>query len=166
MVLSGFAVWGGVLVEVLVVAAVCCSGLVAGLFAGFGYAVMPGLRAVEDRAFVASMQRINAAILNPVFLPLFLGGLVLGGVAAGMLWFGSAPGAGWAVAGAGLYLVMFLVTGAVNVPLNNELAAGGADVAALRGRFEGKWVRWNLVRAFAGTGSLLCWLIALIAGVQ
>ncbi|RKT84359.1 anthrone oxygenase family protein [Saccharopolyspora antimicrobica] len=155
----------GALVEVLVVAAVCCSGLVAGLFAGFGYAVMPGLRAVDDRAFVTSMQRINAAILNPVFLPMFLGGLVLGGVAAWLVWSAAAPGAWWAVAGAGLYLVVFLVTGAVNVPLNNELAAGGEDTAALRERFEGKWVRWNLVRAFAGVGSLLCWLISLVTGV-
>lgn len=154
------------MVEAVVVAAVVCSGLVAGLFAAFGYAVMPGLRDVEDSAFVAAMQRINSAILNWVFLSLFLGGLALGGVATGLLWFRGDAGFEWAAGGFVLYLVMFGITAGVNVPLNNALEAGGADVAALRRGFEAKWVRWNLVRAFASTASFLCWALALLFGSQ
>jgi uncharacterized membrane protein len=115
------------------------------------------------------MQRINVAIVNWLFLALYLGGLVLSGLAAGLLLFGGGPsggdgvGLGWAVGGFVLYAVMFVVTAAVNVPLNNELAAAGdaseiGDPAAVRARFEGRWVRWNLVRAFASTASSgVCW---------
>src|SRR5688500_18647381 len=46
------------------VAAVVMTGLMAGLFASFAYAVMPGLAKVNDRAFIDSMQRMNVAIVN------------------------------------------------------------------------------------------------------
>ncbi|WP_237710862.1 DUF1772 domain-containing protein [Saccharopolyspora spinosa] len=159
--------WEGWLVVVAVlVAGVVAAGLMAGLFAGFAYAVMPGLRGVADRAFVDVMQRINVAIVNWLFLALFLGGLLVSGLGAALLWFGGGAGSGWSAAGFLLYLAMFVVTAAVNVPLNNELAAGeGADPAALRARFEVRWVRWNLVRAFAATGSFGCLLAALVVEV-
>lgn len=63
-------------------AATITTGLIAGLFAGFAYAVMPGLRRGDDRTFVDAMQQINKAILNGWFLSCFLGAFVALGVAA------------------------------------------------------------------------------------
>lgn len=52
---------------------------------------------------------------------------------------------------------MLIVTGAVNVPLNNKLAAGGdGDFAALRAQFESSWVAWNIVRAAISTAAFGC----------
>ena len=52
------------------------TGLMAGLFAAFAYAVMPGLARVDDRSFVAGMRSINQAILNGWFALCFGGALV------------------------------------------------------------------------------------------
>ncbi|MFC7718441.1 hypothetical protein [Nonomuraea recticatena] len=53
------------------------AGLMAGLFAAFAYAVMPGLKRSSDRTLVEAMQHINVAILNPLFMILFMGGVVV-----------------------------------------------------------------------------------------
>jgi uncharacterized membrane protein len=34
-------------------------GLMAGLFTGFSYAVMPGLKILDDRAWIAGMQHTS-----------------------------------------------------------------------------------------------------------
>lgn len=145
------------------------AGMMAGLFAGFAYAVMPGLRGSADRTLVEAMQRINVAIVNPVFMSAFMGGLLFTVAAVALHWRGQLrPVLPWVIAGCVLFLVMFGVTVAVNVPLNDELARAGdpgaiADLAAVREKFEPGWVTWNLVRALAATGSFGCFCWALIA---
>ena len=67
----------------------------------------------------------------------------------------------------GLYIVMFVITGRINVPLNDELVAAGdpsgiADLHAVRHHFEGPWVAWNVVRTFANVGAVCCLAHALI----
>ncbi|WP_225918683.1 anthrone oxygenase family protein [Actinocatenispora comari] len=140
-------------------------GLMAGLFYAFAVAVMPALRGAADRTFVDVMQRINTAILNRWFLSVYVG-VLLPAVAAAAL---HVPAGGravlpWVLAGLLLYLVMFLITGGVNVPLNNKLDAAGdpADPAAVRRAFEGVWVRWNVVRALTSTGAFACLVVALV----
>ena len=59
--------------NLVLVSATVTTGLVAGLLGGFACAVMPALRGADDRTFVDVMQRINVAILNPVFLTVFMG---------------------------------------------------------------------------------------------
>jgi uncharacterized membrane protein len=59
--LTGPMSWSGA----TLVAGTVTTGLMAGLFAAFSYAVMPGLARTDDATFVRSMQRINVAILNP-----------------------------------------------------------------------------------------------------
>ncbi len=61
----------------LLTLSVIAVGLMAGLFAAFSYAVMPGLRRTDDDTFVRAMRAINEAILNPVFGVIFAGALVL-----------------------------------------------------------------------------------------
>lgn len=43
-------------------------GLMAGVFAIYANALMPGLRRTDDRTFVGAFQSIDKAIINPVFL--------------------------------------------------------------------------------------------------
>ena len=61
--------------------AVLTVGMMAGVYAAFAFAVMPGLARAADRTFVEAMQRINVAILNGWFLICFLGGLVFSALA-------------------------------------------------------------------------------------
>lgn len=150
------------------VAAVVTVGLMAGLFAAFSYAVMPGLRRVDDRAFVAAMQQINVAIVNPWFLTCFLGGLGFTAL-AGVLHLdaGSRPVLPWIAAGFVLYAAALAITGRVNVPLNNALAAAGepdriADPGAVRRQFEARWVRFNVARTVTSTVAFGCLAWALV----
>jgi uncharacterized membrane protein len=143
------------------------TGLTAGLFAAFAYAVLPGLARVDDRAFVAGMRSINQAILNGWFALCFGGALVCA-LAAVLLHLparlrGPLP---WLIAGLMLYVLVLAVTAAVNVPLNDRLEAGAArlaDPAELRAAFESVWVRWNVVRAVLNTAAFGCLGVALLA---
>ena len=139
---------GGVLV-----AATVTTGLMAGTFYVFACAVMPALARSDDRVYVDVMRDINEVIENAVFLPVFLGALVLAGLAG---WQSHrAPGRWWVWAGATAYALAFLVTVAANVPLNDALARPG-DPAALRERFEDPWLAWNAVRAALSTVATGC----------
>ncbi|MGH3838754.1 MAG: hypothetical protein ACRDSG_06445 [Pseudonocardiaceae bacterium] len=62
-----------VLRGVALVAATLATGLQAGLYYAFAVSVMPGLRRIDDRAFVEAMQQINVAIINPWFFLSFFG---------------------------------------------------------------------------------------------
>ncbi|MCU7825021.1 DUF1772 domain-containing protein [Kitasatospora sp. DSM 101779] len=153
----------------LLLAATVATGLMAGLFYAFACSVMPGLGRSGDRTFVEAMQRINTAILNGWFAAAFVGALLLT-VAAGALHLGGAgrPALPWIAAAALLYLVVLVVTMAVNVPLNDRLSAAGepgslTDPAAVRAAFEQTWVRWNTVRAVLNTAAFGClgWALVL-----
>ena len=150
--------------SVTLLAATVTAGLMAGLFAAFWYAIMPGLAKAGDLAFVDGMQRINVAILNGWFFLSFAGALLLTALAA--LLHLPAPWRGvlvWIVAALVLYVVVLVVTMAVNVPLNDRLAAGGSGApGALRAAFEAPWVRWNLVRTLASTAAFGCLTWALV----
>ncbi|ORM34156.1 anthrone oxygenase family protein [Williamsia sp. 1135] len=140
-------------------------GLIAGLFASFAYAVMPGLGQTDDKSFVSSMQRINVVIVNPLFLLLFFGGLGFTVIAAAtyrdhrMFW--------WIVAGAVLYGLGLVITMAFNIPLNNKLEAAGdpdriGDLRAVRDVFEASWVRWNIARAAVHTAAFAVLVIGAV----
>ncbi|MFI6846336.1 DUF1772 domain-containing protein [Kitasatospora sp. NBC_00085] len=154
---------------IALVAATITTGLSAGLFYAYACSVMPGLRGTEDRTFIDVMQRINVAILNGWFLLGFVGALVTTAVAVAL----HLPADGHrilpaAVAALVFYAASLVVTRVINIPLNDALAAAGepgriADPAAVRGRFEARWVRWNVARALLCTAALgcLCWALVL-----
>jgi uncharacterized membrane protein len=153
--------------NITLIAATITTGLIAGLFFAFACAVMPALRGADDRAFVDVMQRINVTIVNPVFMLVFVGGLALS-VAAGIVhWRGDGRSAlAWIIAGLVLYAAAFLVTTAINVPLNDKLGAAGdvsrmGDVGAVRHQFEGSWVAWNIVRTVTTIAAFCCLAYAL-----
>lgn len=151
---------------VLLAATIGC-GLMAGLFFAFSVSVMHALRRLPPAHGMAAMQAINAAILNPVFLPVFVGTFVLCLVvliASLARW--SEPGAIYATVGAALYLAgAFLVTVAINVPMNNALAAavpGGPDSERLWASYQSGWTAWNHVRTVASLAATVALTIALL----
>ncbi|MEU9014161.1 anthrone oxygenase family protein [Streptomyces sp. NPDC048479] len=140
-------------------AATVANGLVAGVWYAYATSVMPALARSDDRICIEVMQNINEVIQNPVFFAGFFGALILAAVAAWQQ--RRSPARWWAVAALVLYAAVLLVTTAVNIPLNDELAAAGdpariADPAAVRESFEDPWVAWNVVRLVLSTAALAC----------
>ena len=139
---------------------------VMGLYAN---TIMPGLRRTDDRTFVGAFQAIDTAIINPLFLATFIGGLVMTGLAA-VLHLGEEVRSvfPWIVGAFVLYLVVVIATVTVNVPLNDGIKAAGdpdeiEDLSGARSDFnEVRWVRSNLVRTVLTLGSFACLLWALV----
>lgn len=139
----------------LVLAGAIGSGLMAGLFLAFSISVLPALARLPAAVALEVMQRVNVAIINPLFLGVFLG---TGAVSAVAAWAAVVvPGHSWLLAGAGAYLVGVLgVTMAANVPLNDALArASAADAVTAWPAFAGPWERWNRVRLALAIASLV-----------
>ncbi len=142
--------------------AVLSTGVMAGIYQLYSHTVMPGLGRTDDRTFVGAFQAMDRAILNPPFLAVFLGGLVCTALAAALSLGGDRRLLPWLIAALVLHLVAFVVTVAVNVPLNDALKAAGnpadgIDVSAARAAFdEARWVRWNLVRTVTCTAAFGC----------
>lgn len=146
------------------VAAAIGSGLIGGLFLAFSAAVMPALRRLPVPDGIAAMQGINVAIVNPLFLAVFVGTALVDVALLATAPFSDQPGTGWRVAGALLYLAgSFVLTMAYNVPLNNALAAADAqsvDGAAVWTRYLSRWTTANHLRAVASVGSALALVLA------
>lgn len=148
-------------------AATVTVGMMAGIFAIYANAIMPGLGKTDDKTFVAAFQAMDRAIINPLFLGLgFLGSLVLT-LATGLLHLGE-DALPWIAVAFVLYLATVIITVAVNVPLNDAIKAAGdpdtIDVAAARTAFdEARWRSWNLVRTLLNTAAfaLLTWALVL-----
>ena len=84
------------LADSVLAAATLVTGLQAGTYFTWATGVMPGLARVDDRTFVEAMQRVNVAIVNPVFVSTFLGAPLLAGAAAVTA---DGPARPWAIAG-------------------------------------------------------------------
>ena len=153
---------------VVLIAAAGTMGLMAGVFGLYSNAIMPGLRSTDDRTFVGAFQAIDRSILNPVFMVVFVGALLLSGAAALLhLPDGQRSVLPWTVAAFVLYLAVFVITIVVNVPLNDRIKAAGEpdqiDARSVRAQFdEGKWVRWNHVRSVASIAGFGCLIWALV----
>lgn len=128
------------------------SGLIAGVFFIFSVSIMRALERVPGG--MVAMQSINAVILNPMFLGVFMGTAVLCVVLAVcsiLRW--NQTGSAWLLAGALLYLIGSIgVTMFLNVPMNNALAA--ADPSSAEGQkiwtdYLTNWTFWNHVRTVA-----------------
>jgi uncharacterized membrane protein len=143
-------------------------GLMAGVFGLYAHTIMPGLGKTNDRTFVGAFQAIDTAIINPWFIPVFFGALLLTGVAGALQIGDDGSALGWIVAAFALYLVVVVSTVRVNVPLNDYIKGQGEpdridDLASVRERFnEAKWRRWNLMRTLACTVAFGCLAWALV----
>ena len=152
------------------IAATMSMGLMAGVFGLYAHTIMPGLGRTDDRTFVGAFQALDRAIINPWFLAGgFVGALVFTALAAVL----HVPAdrrsvLPWIAVALILYLVVFVITIGVNVPLNDAIKAAGdpdriADPAMVRERFdEARWVAWNNVRTLASTAAFGCLAWALV----
>jgi uncharacterized membrane protein len=152
----------------VLMAATLSMGLMAGVFGLYAHTIMPGLAKTDDRTFVGAFQSLDRAIINPWFLGGGFIGALLFTTLATIAHIGreSLP---WVAAALVLYVIAFVVTIAINLPLNDALKAAGdpdgiADLAAARESFnEARWVSWNLIRVVASTIAfgLLAWALTL-----
>lgn len=153
-----FLLWGS---------AIGC-GLMAGVYFAFSTFVMTSLGRISPHAGVAAMNAINVDIVRSPFMPLFLVTtlMALALVVIALLDRGQ-PGAMAALAGGVLYVFgMFAVTMAVNVPLNDALAAADpstAHGAALWTRYLHDWTRWNHVRTVASAAACVFFIVGIAA---
>lgn len=153
------------LLKLPVLVAAIGSFMIAGIFYAFSTFIMQALGRVPVPEGIRAMQTINIVIINPLFLGIFMGTallLLVIAVAAGMNL--GQPGAVLILAGAVLYVLgCFAVTMALNVPLNNALAAAdpaSAEGAAIWARYLRDWVFWNHVR----TAAALAGAVLLVLG--
>ena len=142
-------------------AATVASGLLTGVYLLYAHTVMPGLRTLDDRAFIGAFQALDRAIVNPWFMATgFLGTPVLAAVALARTW--GKPAAAWVATALVLVVVAMVVTARVHLPRNDALKAAGDpstldDPAGVRSTFdEALWVRWNRVRAVTSLVATCC----------
>ncbi|TYL55296.1 DUF1772 domain-containing protein [Nocardioides sp. BGMRC 2183] len=145
--------------SIVLIAATGAAGLQAGTYYIWACAVMPGMGRTDDRTFVITLNHMNHAIVNPVFLTTFLGAPLL--AAAGAV-LATSPSRPWAIVALALAVATVVITVAANIPLNNALEAGADDPAAARSAFESAWQWWNGLRAVTSTGALIALAGALL----
>ncbi|WP_326700275.1 DUF1772 domain-containing protein [Streptomyces sp. NBC_01754] len=137
----------------LLVVSVLCTGLMAGLFFAYDISVMPGLAELDDRTYATAMQRFNAMLDGSALFGLLfvatLGLTVAGAIVAfrGKRRAVAVP----LVVAAACYLVVLVITVAVNLPLNADLealgdAATAQELHAVIKDFKSVWVPMNVVR--------------------
>lgn len=145
------------------------SGLIAGLFYSYSCSVNPGLGSLSDANYLAAMQSINRAIINPVFFFSFMGILLLLPLST-YQHFGTG-GRFYLLLGATVVYAIgtFGVTMIGNVPLNEALdkmnltGASAQELATNRLKFEVPWNRLHAIRTWASVLSFLLVLLACLA---
>jgi uncharacterized membrane protein len=142
-------------------------GIMAGILFAFSVSVMNALGRLPASQGIAVMQAINVAILNPLFLLVFLGSTLLCLMLAGTaLFILEQAGAMWRLLGAALYVLgVTVLTLRCHVPLNNALAQ--ADPSSLAGAalwqdYRRVWTHWNHLRTLAAIGATVSLLMALL----
>lgn len=157
--------------KIILAAATVLSALMSGFFFAYTFSVSAGLHKLNDRAYLAAMQHINKAVLNPVFFVCFFGAFVFLVIASVLCFNIGSPGR-YLVFGACIcYAIGVLgITVARNVPLNNQLAsfdienAPESSLQHMRAVFEAPWVFWNDTRTLACFVAVVCLVISLIWG--
>jgi uncharacterized membrane protein len=151
---------------VLTFAAALGSALIAGVFYAFSTFIMRALKRRPAAEGMAAMQAINVAVINPLFLGVFLGtAAACAALIAVAILRWPRPGSACLLIGGALYLAgTLLVTVLFNVPLNKALAKatpGDADAARMWEHYLARWTMWNHVR----TAAALAATIALVAAL-
>lgn len=147
------------------------TGLIAGLFYAYSCSVNLGLGKLPDSAYLAAMQSINKAILNPVFFASFIGTLILLPLCTYLHYKQPlSPKFVILLIATMLYLAgVFGVTIFGNVPLNEGLArfdlsaASMEDISRERITFEQPWNRLHQIRTIASVVTLVLVIIACVS---
>ena len=112
------------------------------------------------------MQAINITAVRPALMGLMFGtaGLCVAAAVWSLMRWGQG-GAGWAIGGAGLYLVGVIgMTIAFHVPRNDRLARLGSDSQAgldYWTTYQRQWVAGNHIRTIAPVLAMICFIMAM-----
>jgi len=158
-------------IHLLLIITATSTALMAGLFFAWSVSVMPGIALLPDAAYIAAMQAMNTAILNPVFFAAFFGTLGLLPLSTWLQYSQPLSPRFWLLLSATILYAagVFGVTFFGNVPLNDTLgafplqSATAGEIAALRIGFEGPWNNLNNIRTIASTLSILLVIIACLS---
>lgn len=143
------------------------SGAMFGFFFAWTSSTLWGLDRTAPEVAIVAMQAMNSAVRNPVFGLAFFGTPPLMVLTSALLfWRGRRPAALLMALASLLYLGgVLIVTVAVNVPMNEALAALflSTDGSAARQwqAYSAPWQRANLVRTCASGGALFLAAMAL-----
>ena len=151
-------------------ASVVFAGAIFGFFYAWVCSTMWGLDAADPRVAIQAMQEMNASVRNAAFFPaFFLTPFVLGATAL-LARHAQRPLAAMLFGVAALvYLVGGMaLTGLINVPMNEDLAAtavpdGIGDAAQVWDDYSGRWQLFNVLRTVASAISLLLAAVGLAA---
>ena len=146
------------------------TALVAGLFYSYSCSVNIGLGKLPDEGYLAAMQSINRAILNPMFFATFIGTLLLLPASTWLQYYnGNSKCFLFLLAATLIYAVgVFGVTIFGNVPLNEALdkfslnSSSAEDIKRHREMFEIPWNRLHTIRTLANIVSLVLVILACI----
>jgi len=141
------------------------SGLIAGLFYAWSISVTPGLAKIEDENYLQAFQKMNRAIINPIFLMCFMGLAILLPLLSYFSY--NSIDFVYVITASILYLVgVMAVTFLGNIPLNNKLESlkiesmTDEQMSTFRERFESKWNTLNYVRTISSSLSFIFMIIA------
>jgi uncharacterized membrane protein len=155
---------------VALAAATVAAGLSAGVFYTFQVSITPALAKVDDEAYVSTFHNINRAILNPWFLSVFMGAPLLIAGAVALYWREDRPIALVIAVGLALQVATVLITGAGNVPLNDQLdkagVVSGPAATAARVAFEASWNRLNAIRTATSVASFVALGVAAVMAIR
>ena len=152
------------LILIACAAAVIACGLIAGVFLAFSDFVMKALFAAGPASGIEAMQLINRKVYGSVFMALLIAMLVISvALAPYAVMYMTSPAAAWIICGCVLYVIgVFIVTAAINVPMNQRLDAmnhESRDTASYWVVYAASWTLWNHVRTIASAGSAVSFLI-------
>ncbi|AOM77278.1 hypothetical protein BFS30_08950 [Pedobacter steynii] len=156
--------------SVLLAMATISTALMAGLFFAFSVCINPAFMRLSDSEYILAMQEINLAIVNPIFVFVFIGSplfLILT-VMTYKKQFGSGKFNYLFVAAVLYVLGCFGVTVLGNIPLNNQLAdfslqgSSALQIKAMRAAFADAWNNWHTIRTIAAVLSSVILVLACI----
>jgi len=144
------------------------TGLTAGLCFTWGNAVTPGIGRLNDLGFLHAFQQMNRAILNPIFIVVFMGPTITH-IANIFLFKSATPTVFWLILAASTLYIggLVLVTVFGNVPLNEMidkvdlLSASPEELKTLRDRFELRWNQFHLIRTVTTSLSFALLIISI-----
>jgi uncharacterized membrane protein len=140
-------------------------GLVAGVFFAFSTFIMSALVRFQPTQGIATMQLINIAAINPLFMTAIFGTAatcIYLTISSLLKW--HQPGAIYLLVGSFLYLVGTVGVTIAFVPLNDALAIvkpDSTDGANLWTRYLTDWILWNHVRTIASLVAAALLVLAL-----
>ncbi len=154
----------------LIISTFLCS-LVAGFLFAYAVVVMPGIKNLDDKAFIEVFQVTDRIIQNnqPLFILLWIGSLVAVIIATAL---GVSHLEGVDLYGLILAVSLYVtgvqaITIVVNLPLNNQLqkidasALDSQQLKAARDLFESRWNAANVIRTAVACGVSLMLILLL-----